>query len=208
MKNVKSVLLGLTFALSVSNAHALTVNLVNNGGFEAQTVSGQFTPYSKASQGLTGWTIGVGSVDLVSNVLWNPASGVNSLDLNGTKKGEIHQSLNTTAGQLYQLSFDLAGNVFGTPSLKKMSVNVGGNSTYTFDVAGKSATNMGWTNYATNFFATSQSTTLSFLSNVSGNAGAALDNISVTAVPEAQTYSMMLLGLGLMGFIARRRRGD
>ena len=29
---------------------------------------------------------------------------------------------------------------------------------------------------------------------------------SVSAVPEAETYSMMLLGLGLMGFIARRRK--
>ena len=208
MKNVKFALLGLMFALSISNAQALTVNLVNNGGFEAQTVSGQYTTYSNASQGLTGWTIGVGSVDLVSTALWNPASGENSLDLNGTKKGEIHQSLITTPSQLYQLSFDLAGNVFGTPSLKEMSVNVGGNSTYTFDITGKSATNMGWTNYATKFFATEQSTTLSFLSNVSGNAGVALDNISVMAVPEAQTYSMMMLGLGLMGFIARRRRAD
>lgn len=34
-------------------------------------------------------------------------------------------------------------------------------------------------------------------------------NISLAApVPEAETYSMMLLGLGLMGFIARRRRAD
>lgn len=30
--------------------------------------------------------------------------------------------------------------------------------------------------------------------------------INVTPVPEAKTYSMMLVGLGLMGFIARRRR--
>lgn len=36
------------------------------------------------------------------------------------------------------------------------------------------------------------------------------DNLTlarVAAVPEAQTYAMMLAGLGLMGFMARRRRG-
>jgi probable HAF family extracellular repeat protein len=30
--------------------------------------------------------------------------------------------------------------------------------------------------------------------------------LSVTAVPEAETYAMMLAGLGLMGFVARRRK--
>jgi len=31
---------------------------------------------------------------------------------------------------------------------------------------------------------------------------------AVTAVPEPETYGMMLVGLGLMGFIARRRKGE
>jgi hypothetical protein len=31
-------------------------------------------------------------------------------------------------------------------------------------------------------------------------------NLSVTAVPEPESYAMMLAGLGLMGFIARRRQ--
>jgi PEP-CTERM motif len=33
-----------------------------------------------------------------------------------------------------------------------------------------------------------------------------VDNLRVTAVPEPETYALMLAGLGLMGFIARRRR--
>jgi len=39
--------------------------------------------------------------------------------------------------------------------------------------------------------------------------GFSLDNINataVTAVPEAETYAMLLAGLGMMGFVARRRR--
>jgi hypothetical protein len=35
---------------------------------------------------------------------------------------------------------------------------------------------------------------------------AKFDNVMVTAVPEAETYAMMLAGLGLVGFMARRRR--
>jgi hypothetical protein len=39
----------------------------------------------------------------------------------------------------------------------------------------------------------------------SDSLGTSLDNVSVTAVPEVETYAMMLAGLGLMGTIARRR---
>lgn len=47
----------------------------------------------------------------------------------------------------------------------------------------------------------------------SGLAGAAVSyggtaNLSVSPVPEADTSAMMLMGLGLMGFIARRRKLD
>ncbi|MDQ3186035.1 MAG: PEP-CTERM sorting domain-containing protein [Pseudomonadota bacterium] len=31
-------------------------------------------------------------------------------------------------------------------------------------------------------------------------------NATVTAVPEPETYSMLLVGLGMMAFIARRRK--
>ena len=33
------------------------------------------------------------------------------------------------------------------------------------------------------------------------------DNITVAAVPEPETYAMLLAGLGLLGFLARRRQG-
>jgi hypothetical protein len=45
-----------------------------------------------------------------------------------------------------------------------------------------------------------------FDSNNYDNTGSVL--VNVTAVPEAETYSMMLLGLGLMGFVARRRKSN
>jgi len=33
-----------------------------------------------------------------------------------------------------------------------------------------------------------------------------LDNVSVAAVPEPETYALMLAGLGLLGFMARRKK--
>lgn len=52
----------------------------------------------------------------------------------------------------------------------------------------------------------------SAVKGVCGSAGGTCDNqtdytlISVSAVPEPETYAMMLAGLGLMGFTARRRK--
>jgi outer membrane lipase/esterase len=37
-------------------------------------------------------------------------------------------------------------------------------------------------------------------------AGAMLHSAAVVAVPEPETYAMMLMGLGLLGFVARRRK--
>ena len=206
MKKNKFALAALLLIAAVGQATAST-NLVVNGSFEdgISLNSNGIATFSAASQGLTGWLVGLNTVDVVNGQWWNASSGSNSLDLSGLKKGEIHQVLNTTAGQLYQLSFDMAGNVFGGPAVKKMSVNVGSSGVFSFDNTGTSATNMGWATYTSTFIATASTTTLSFLSNTAGNAGPALDNISVTAVPEPESYAMFLAGLGIMGAVARRR---
>jgi hypothetical protein len=45
------------------------------------------------------------------------------------------------------------------------------------------------------------------LGNLEGNnIGALLDNVAVTSVPEPESYAMFMAGLGVMGFIARRRK--
>ena len=204
MLKLKTTLVGLV--LTAAAGHALSsTNLVANGSFEANVVSSPFVNFSTTTQGISNWIIGVGNVDLVGS-LWTAAGGVNSVDLSGTRKGEIHQTLSTVAGQTYQLSFALAGNFQGGPAIKGMSVNIGPNGLYTFDTTGKSAGNMGWTTYSKTFVAVSTATTLSFASNTSGAYGPVLDNVAVTAVPEPETFAMLLAGLGMMGMIARRRK--
>ena len=41
---------------------------------------------------------------------------------------------------------------------------------------------------------------------IGGNPEFSVDNVAVGAVPEPATYALMLAALGLMGFVARRRR--
>jgi len=206
MNKINAIVLAAALVAGATQASA--ANLVVNGGFEAQTVQSGvgFDTFNSVSQGLTGWTIGLRNVDLVSSSFWTPAGGHNSLDLNGTGKSSISQILSTVVGQVYTLSFDLAGNPFGGSAVKSLSVNFGPAGLYDFNITGHSGGNMGWTHYTTQFAAVSTYTTLSFASLVPGNAGPALDNISVSAVPEPETYAMLLAGLGLMGTMARRRK--
>jgi len=43
------------------------------------------------------------------------------------------------------------------------------------------------------------------IGDASGTSELRVDNIAVSAVPEANSYAMLLAGLGLFGLIARRR---
>ena len=196
----------LVLAQSVS---ANAPNLITNGGFEDTAFSGDFETYSAVSGGLTGWTIETGSVDLI-NTYWNPAGGAYSLDLSGNEDGVISQSFATVVGQRYLVSFAMAGNPDDTNHPNKtMEVGLSLGDYYTFNTTGKTHSDMGWAQNSFEFKATGTLSELYFLSANEYNSpyGVALDNITVTAIPEPESFAMFLAGLGLIAAVARRRAG-
>ncbi len=205
MLQSKKFLAGAALALLSSVSWAAGPNLITNGGFESSTFTGTFTTFAAGSSGLTGWTIGQDSVDLINNY-WAPSSGKYSLDLSGNQDGTISQSFGTVVGQKYVVSFDMAANPDDrTDPVKVMQVGLSQQPLYQFSSVGHTHSNMGWTTQSFSFVATSTSSTLHFASLQDSAGGVALDNISVSAVPEPETYALLLAGLGLMGAIARRR---
>jgi choice-of-anchor C domain-containing protein len=162
-----------------------------NGSFEGTNPCNTFN-IPVGSTLIPGWTVSVGNIDWESapGCGWQPSAGSNSLDLVGSGAGGIggiQQTFDTIPGTTYQVSFDLAGNYGGAPVVKPLAVTINGvTSNFTFDTTGRSALNMGWTTHTITFVANSTSSSINFVSDLSGsggtlNAGAALDNVRIAA---------------------------
>ena len=119
--------------------------------------------------------------------------------------------LSANVGSKYSLSFanivlfgvdltnvSLTGlvNVNGVQTTTSFGLfNLGKNNTFSLE-----ASNLTAGDYSLNISGISALTSGVFKSKYSGDV-----SLAVTAVPEPETYSMMLAGLGLMGFAARRK---
>ena len=198
---------------AAGTASASPVNLITNGNFETvatgYTFNSGFKVINSGSSALTGWTVGASSVDLIRNA-YNAIDGY-SVDMLGTPgPGFLSQSFSVIAGQTYNLSFDMARNS-GGPAGQGVAVSFGGAAGNFYSTA--AASNTLYSSNTLSFTAaTTGLATLSFASAAKAGtpldkfSGAVIDNVSVmTAVPEPETSAMLLAGLGLMGFLRRRK---
>ena len=197
---ITRILLGAAIlAASVSSASAATIT---NGSFESPIQGGSFG--TLVGTALTGWTIG-GSIDLI-NSYWFPTDGNQSIDLNGGQQGSIFQNIaGLIAGARYLISFDLSGNPDGAPVTKTVLLSAGNeNGTFTATPGGRP--NIGYTSYTFNFVADGTNDLLTFASQDAGFYGAALDNVTIAAIPVPAGLPLLLAGLGSLAAIRRRRK--
>lgn len=169
--------------------YTLPSNIVQNGSFE----EGWDSPI--------GWvTYGV-SMELGMS---GAPDGRNWASVLGT----LYQDLPTEAGQLYHLSFAMAGN-FNVSDLTIMNVLWGSTAvgTFTWNPAGHNINNMGWVYGDIDVVALTSTTRLTFENPFVRTPEAQriirLDAVKVAVVPEPAGLGLFLLGA--LGVLAVRR---
>jgi hypothetical protein len=115
------------------------------------------------------------------------------------------------AGHTYTVGFDWAGaqqSGFDGPTIEQWQVSLGGQTQSTSVVDLPNHGFSGWMHQTFSFTADNSSDVLSFLGQgTPGNPPfALLDGVTFSAAPEPATWTMMILGMGGMGAVVRRRR--
>ncbi|MEO8462326.1 MAG: choice-of-anchor C family protein [Chloroflexota bacterium] len=158
-----------------------------NGSFEAGSAPGSFTQVSAVdSTTITGWTVSSGTVDYIGTY-WPAADGARSIDLNGSGPGAIQQSVATTIGATYRVTFSMSGNPVGGAGTKTLTAGIGAApASFSYEIPAlnpPTLTDMKWATRTFTFVATAATTTLTFTSTVASSAfGPALDNVRVNNV--------------------------
>lgn len=212
----QSVLVAAFLAFGVSpSAHA---NLVVNGSFEDSSFGspggytlglvGNAVPgwYIPSSDGTYPWGLTNGAFGASTPygnqffVLGEAATGV---------EYTIQQTLTgLTVGATYNMSFAIASELNCCSEAEVSYLSGSSTAPQNFFATNSGAYWTDWSTQNTSFVADSSTVTFQIKNVNPGSAGIdlGLDNVVITAVPEPETYAMLLVGLGLLGFIARRRK--
>lgn len=188
-------------------------------GHAAVIVDGNFAgapdPYQTIGTNSTfgannAWTVVSGTVDWIGNYWASPSPGGGSVDLDGNSVGAISQTLFALAAGTYKVTFALSGNPDGPPPTKALEVSVTGSAAqdYAYPVVGDKV-NMNYSIESYIFTWGGGNATLKFasLNTPSSNPyGPVIGDVSISAVPEASTWAMMILGFLGVGFVAYRRK--
>lgn len=204
---MKTCVLSVVGSLVAMSASAQLVN----GGFEEPDLGFRTV---LAGQSYGGWTnAGPSDIEFVHAVPNGSLPGLEHsayegsywIDLVGVgSPSAIYQDVVTSAGTQYEVSFAMAGNVWGGPMIMNMNVLWNGavQGSYSYNTAGHTGADMGWTVYSFTVTGTGLDRLMFQATSGGSSRGPAIDDVRIRVVPAPAGLAV----LGLAAAVGRRRR--
>jgi Protein of unknown function (DUF642)/PEP-CTERM motif len=207
-KTLVSALLAMPLLATPLMALAGPTELVVNGGFESNVLNnGSWQVFTNGQ--VQGW-LAQDEIEIRNNVAGTAAGGSNYVELDANHNSSMSQDLHTQAGTDYLLSFYYSNRTGDSAATDGLSFKVGADYVILPALKTNNTGDNLWELFTTTFMATSAITRLTFTAmGTNDSYGSSLDSISVTpAVPEPETYAMLLGGLAVISFIGRKKKVD
>ena len=197
---MKKLLIAIMLLSATSLANA---NLVHNGSFEdTLQANGSWAVYNS----INGWVTASGpGIEIRNNVAGTASNGVNYVELDSHNSHDTNsamaQSITSSAGSLYALSFDYSPRIY-------QPANTNGISVFWNDVLLENITGVGgssnyWLTY--NYFVIGTGNdVLKFLATGNDDSlGGNIDNVQLNAVPVPAAIWLFATAIGLFGLSRR-----
>ncbi|AVR96481.1 PEP-CTERM sorting domain-containing protein [Pseudoduganella armeniaca] len=198
---VRQRLQGLSAAvmLAASAASYAATNLAQDGSFESAAVpDGAYVIVDQVGE----WISDTHGIEVRNNNAGSAYDGSHFVELDTDQNSSLFQQIRTRPGRDYLLSFAFRDRDGVDPASQGLEVLWAGYVVGTVNGAAD------WQVQTFTVHALTRYSELEFRAiGASDSYGTSLDAISVTAVPEPQTYAMLLAGMGLLGMGLRRKQG-
>jgi Protein of unknown function (DUF642) len=198
-------------AVQVASAATIFPIGLVNGDFETPAINADQQIYSYANPAFGfGWQLVPGTDFDLIGTHWQPSSGAQSVDLNGSGPGSLYQGFKFATSGVWAITYDLSASPTG-PSSQTVRVDFGLGigplttlGTYTLDATTRTFTNMQWVTFEQDVSVVDNLVyQLQFTSLTPGADGPALDNVRLMQIPEPCVAG--IVGLGALGLLLKRR---
>lgn len=190
--------IGASLMLAVSAGACAATNLALDGSFESAAVpSGDYITVDQVGE----WISDTSGIEVRNNIAGTAYDGNNFVELDTYQNSSMYQEIRTRPGQDYLVSFAFRDRDGVDGGSQGLEVLWAGYVVGTFNGAAD------WQVQSITVHALTRYSELEFRAIGSSDSyGTSLDAVSVTAVPEPQTYAMLLAGMTMLGVSLRRKQ--